>query len=140
MNWGKGIIIGMAIFIVFIVGMCIYMFQSPTDDFDHQYYEKGLSFDHDYDREKQVANDHTQPTIAIDNKQILFAFVQAAKGTIKFIRPSSTTADKVFTINTDSNNQMSLPITNFALGKWQIVFEWTSGSKAYLYQQEIYIK
>ncbi len=64
MNWGKGIIAGMIIFVLFIAGMCIYMFTSPQDDFDQQYYEKGLTFNHDYDREQQVTKDHAEPLIA----------------------------------------------------------------------------
>ncbi len=40
MNWGKGIITGMIIFMLFILSMCIYMFRMPADEYDHQYYEK----------------------------------------------------------------------------------------------------
>ena len=140
MNWGKGIIIGMAIFVVFIVGMCIYMIASPTDAFDHQYYEKGLSFNQDYNREEQVTKDHAQPQIEIEDHQIKFVFSQPAKGTIKFMRPSSTSKDRVYSINSAKGLASSVPLESFAAGKWQLVFEWTSNHKAYLYQQEIYIK
>jgi hypothetical protein len=137
MNWGKGIIAVLATFMLFIGGMCVYMFLSPADDFDHQYYEKGLSFNHDYDREKQVELDHAQPLIQLTAHQIKFTFAQPAKGTIKFMRPSSTSSDKVYPIN---SNEVDIPIALFATGKWQLEFEWTSSKKAYLYQQELYIK
>jgi len=139
MNWGKGIITGMAIFVVFIVGMCIYMLASPTDDFDHRYYEKGLTFNHDYDREQQVVKDHAKPEIQISDGYIRVTFVQPAKGSVKFLRPSSTASDKLYTL--DSNGtETDIPLGSLARGKWQLVFEWTSNNKAYLYQQEIYIK
>ncbi|MGZ3763810.1 MAG: FixH family protein [Mucilaginibacter sp.] len=140
MNWGKGIIIGMAVFVLFIVGMCIYMVASPTDDFDHQYYEKGLSFNHDYDREEQVTKDHAEPIIRLNNQNIDLKFVQPVKGTVTFMRPSSTVSDKVYALNSGNNNEIDIPIEPLAAGKWQLVFEWTSNNKAYLYQQEVFVK
>ncbi len=140
MNWGKGIIAGMAIFVLFIVGMGVYMVLSPTDDFDHQYYEKGLNFDYDYNREQQVVKDHAQPKIQIAGGQIKFTFAKPAKGTVKFMRPSSTASDKVYAIDSDNSNEAVFLLEPFAPGKWQLEFEWISDHKAYLYQKEVYIK
>ena len=138
MNWGKGIVFGMAAFVIFIVGMCVYMVLSPTDSFDHEYYEKGLDFDHDYNREQQVAKDHAQPIIQqLGDDKMEFTFAQPAKGTIKFMRPSSSASDKIYQVN---SLQVDIPLASLAAGEWQLVFEWTSNKKAYLYQKEIYIK
>jgi hypothetical protein len=140
MNWGKGIIAGLSIFVVFIVAMCIYMISSPADSFDHQYYERGLNFDHDYDREKQVVKDRAQPSITVENERIEFRFVNAAKGTVKFMRPSSSALDKVYTFESSSGQQSNISLAPFAAGKWQLVLEWESNNKSYLYQQEIFLK
>jgi hypothetical protein len=137
MNWGKGIVLGMAAFVVFIIGLCVYMVASPTDDFDHQYYEKGLNFDHDYEREQQVVKDNAQPVMQFSNDQLKLIFSQSAKGTVKFIRPSSALPDKVYAID---NTELTIPLRSLATGKWQLTFEWTSKKKAYLFQNEIYIK
>ncbi len=138
MNWGKGIVFGMAAFVIFIVGMCIYMVSSPTDSFDHEYYEKGLDFDHDYNREQQVVKDHAQPSILqVGDTKMEFTFAEPAKGTIKFMRPSSASSDKIYEIN---SAKADIPLASLAAGEWQLVFEWTSNKKAYLYQKEIYIK
>jgi hypothetical protein len=137
MNWSKGIIFGMALFVLFIVGMCIYMMISPKDDFDQQYYEKGLSFDRDYNREQQVIKDHAQPVVQVNNESIDISFVEKAEGSIKFLRPSSSSSDKVYQVN---NVQMSIPTMTFSKGEWLLVFEWTSSNRAYLFQQKIYIK
>jgi len=103
MNWGKGIIIGMALFMAFILCMCIYMFRMPADEYDHQYYEKGLNFDKDYDRERQVYKDHAIPLISISGKELTVTFVHPANGSIRFIRPSSEALDKTFKITTGNN-------------------------------------
>jgi hypothetical protein len=127
MNWGKGIIGGMVLFMLFIISMCVYMFMIPEDGYDHQYYEKGLNFDKDYNKERQVQLDHALPMIRVSGKTVSITFVKPASGIVKFIRPSNQLLDKEF-------KQSIVP------GRWQLVLNWESGHKAYLYQQEIYIK
>jgi hypothetical protein len=137
MNWGKGIVGGMIVFMLFIIGMCVYMFMAPADDYDHQYYEKGLSFNHDYDREQQVSKDHAQPQIRMHSDSITFLFSQPVSGVVKFQRPSSTAMDKAFKLD---GKQTTCSLAAIKSGQWQLVFDWTSNSKAYLYQHEIYVK
>jgi hypothetical protein len=140
MNWGKGLILGMAVFMLFIISMCVYMFRMPADEYDHQYYEKGLNFDRDLAKEKQVAADHAQPAINIEAGQAHITFTKPANGTARFIRPSSQALDKTFELNTNTGSSASLALNGLVAGKWRIVLDWKSGDKAYLYQQEVYIK
>jgi hypothetical protein len=140
MNWGKGIVTGMIVFMLFILSMCFYMFRMPADEYDHQYYEKGLNFDRDFNKEQQVVKDHAQPIIATVAKTCPISFTQSAKGTVKFIRPSSEALDSSVVLNTGGGNTATIPLQNLVTGRWQIVIDWTSGSKAYLYQQDIDIK
>lgn len=138
MNWGKGIIAGMALFMLFIISMCVYMFMMPVDEYDHQYYEKGLNFDKDFNKEKQVSTDHAQPFITVAGQLVKINFVEPATGTVRFLRPSSEALDKVFKLDGDKDQGFSME--HMARGRWQMVLEWESNHKAYLYQQEIYIK
>lgn len=140
MNWGKGIIAGMVIFMLFILSMCFYMFRMPADEYDHHYYEKGLNFDKDFAREKQVVKDHAQPVISISGKQVTIAFSGPAKGSVKFIRPSSEALDKTFQLNTGAGKVAGLSATNLVNGRWQMVLDWESAGKAYLYEQEVDLK
>jgi len=140
MNWGKGIIAGMIIFMLFIIGMGIYMFSVPVDEYDHQYYENGLNFNHDYDREAQVGKDHAQPLIQVIGHHIKFTFAQPVKGKIKFMRPSDPALDRFFKLDSSEGNEIEVPLASIAAGQWQLVLEWESNHKAYLYHQEVYIK
>ena len=140
MNWGKGIIIILAVFILFISGMAIYMFASPEDDYDHQYYEKGLAFDHDYNREKQVVIDRAQPVIALTNGSLKLTFAQPVNGKIKFTRPSDNTLDRTLNLNSDTGKVVEIPLNKFAPGEWQLELDWQSNHRDYLYHKEVYIK
>lgn len=140
MNWGKGIIGGMVLFMLFIISMCVYMFMIPEDGYDHQYYEKGLNFDKDFNKEQQVQQDHAQPLIEVSGKTVSITFMKPAAGTIKFVRPASEALDNVIKLDSTSGQRIDIPVQRLATGRWQLVLNWESGHKAYLYQQEIYIK
>ncbi|GAB3929925.1 FixH family protein [Mucilaginibacter myungsuensis] len=138
MNWGRGIVGGMAVFMVFILSLCFQMFRAPADEYDHQYYEKGLGYDKDYKRERQVVIDKAQPTIEHADGQLLILFTDTVNGKARFIRPSSTALDKTVIIN--SGQTAAIPLGHFSKGRWTLVLEWQSHNKDYLYQKEIYIK
>jgi len=137
MNWGKGVIVILVVFVLFIGGLCLYMFMAPLDDYDHQYYENGLNFDHDYNREKQVFTDHLTPTVQIANQNMHLAFSQPVNGLIKFLRPSDTSMDKAFKL---SGKEIDISLKTVPVGEWQLVMDWESNHKAYLYHREVYIK
>jgi hypothetical protein len=139
MNWGKATILVLLAFVLFISGMSIYMFRSPTDDYDHQYYEDGLNFDHDYNREAQVTRDHAQPLITVSKDSIIFVFPQPIKGRVTFMRPSSDAKDAVYALDNKNSKPMQFETAALTKGKWQLVVEWESNRKAYLYHQEVYI-
>ena len=130
----------MGIFMIFILSMCIYMFTMPADEYDHQYYEKGLNFDKDFDKEQQVYKDHAQPEINISGKQVSVAFIEPATGTIRFIRPSSEMLDQTFELNTHTGRETAMSVSSLVAGKWQMVLEWKSSNKSYLFQKVVYIK
>lgn len=128
----------MTLFVLFILSMCIYMFKMPADEYDHQYYEKGLNFEKDLVKEKRVLADHAQPQITVSGDVVNINFAAAATGTARFLRPSSEALDKVLQLDGGQNQKLS--VKNLTRGRWQIVLEWTSDQKAYLYQQDVYLK
>ena len=140
MNWGKGIILGMVIFVLFITSMGVFMFLSPADDYDHRYYEKGLTFNQDYDREKQVATDHEQPDVQFSGRYMKLIFAHPAKGKVTFERPSNNLLDKVFQLDSGLGTEIEIPIVSMTKGQWQLIFDWKSNNKSYLYQKEVFIK
>jgi hypothetical protein len=139
MNWGKGLVIGMLLFIAFIVSMSCYMFSMPADDYDHQYYEKGLNFNKDYAKEKQVVTDKAQPVIKQFNGELSIEFKQPAVGTIRFINPLGKSRDLVFPLNTENETYTNIPLNKLSTGRWAIRIDWKSGNKGYLYQQDVYV-
>lgn len=140
MSWGKIITIVLVVFVVFIGGLSYAMFKAPDDEYDHQYYEDGLNFDHDYNREAQVTKDHAQPVINVDTCCIKLNFPQKIYGKVHMSRPSSDESDTTITLDNKSGNTIEILTKHLAKGNWQMVFDWKSDNKAYLYKHEVYIK
>ena len=130
----------MTAFVLFIVGMCYFMFTAPNDEYDHQYYEKGLTFDRDYNREAQVFKDKAAPAISSDAQTLTLTFSQpVTSGSLTMSRPNNAKLDKTFAL-TGAGNTFTIPLKAIAKGRWQLVFDWQAAKKAYLYQKEVYLK
>lgn len=44
MNWGKGLVVSMTLFILFIIGLVIYMLRDNDSLYEQNYYEKGEAY------------------------------------------------------------------------------------------------
>lgn len=140
MNWGKGIIAGMILFMLYILSMCIYMFMLPVDQYDHQYYEKGLNFDKDFNKEKQVFKDHAVPLFRISSKQLYINFAAPSRGNIRFIRPSNSALDTLVPIKLTSSNEQIISLGFLNKGNWELLLDWQSSNNSYLYQYKLYVR
>jgi len=138
-NWGKGLIIGMSIFMLFIISLAVAIFNQKADDYDHNYYEKGLDFDTDFKREQQVVTDGARPTIKVNAGILNLGFKKQTKGKLHFQRPSDQAMDKELLFGTDAIGKSEVLLKEFARGRWQLIIEWADQDKQYLYQQEIFV-
>ncbi len=138
-NWGKGLVIGMSIFMLFIIGLGISIFSQKGDDYDQAYYEKGLDYNADYDREQQVLIDDATPTVSVTKEKLTLGFKGQVEGLVHIQRPSDKSMDKNLSFTANTDGRVELPLNNIARGRWQLVFEWNDKGKKYLYQKEVFI-
>lgn len=141
MNWGTKIILGMIAFMLFIVGMVVYMFKINDDDalVEKDYYEKGINYDQEYDAQKNTLDDNLVPKIEITNTQIIIQLKEAADHyKIKLLRPSAAKED----INQEGSpigdhHMILIDRTKMSKGLWMLSLEWKSNGKPYLYKKDI---
>src|SRR5210317_1082215 len=113
-NWGTGIVIGMGLFIAFIMFMVITMM---TDEkYDHQmvtesYYEKGMVYQEEIDAETN-ARDLSADLLATKTEGgWLLTFpeelaVNESKGTVALYRPSNEKLDFQLPLELEGNQML----------------------------------
>jgi hypothetical protein len=139
MNWGTKLVIGMGLFMGFIITLVVFMIKSDTDDLvDKDYYQKGIEYDKEYARRNQVQQDQAEPEIYVGDS-LKIVFKKPATGTIRFLHPSNNKNDRTLTIKSGRNNEFILPLSETSKGHWKLILEWKSDEKEYLLDKNILI-
>lgn len=137
MNWGKGLVIGLAAFMLFITILVIKMLNAAEDSFDKDYYEKGINYDKDYLLKQQVLTDHANPQITQEPNTININLQAADSLKVTFKRPSSSEKDKIFYYYT---TLVKIPKTDITKGEWKLILHWYANQKEYLFEQNLFVQ
>ncbi len=144
-NWGTGIVIGMVLFIGFIMFMVITML--TDEEYSHDlvteaYYEKELKYQQEIDAEK---NTHLLSE-QIQGKKVnggwLLSFPKEIdptiiEGNVFLYRPSNKRLDFNIPIVL-SNSQLLIPDERLLGGRWNITVDWDYEGKHFMYKKSIH--
>ena len=140
MNWGTKLIIAMALFMSFIIALSTKMIFSDKDDLvEKDYYEKGLKYDQDYIRKKNVEQEGAAPMIEQKESDLQVTFAGPVTGKVRFAHSKDHKLDQTITINSDQNGKVSIPL-KMSKGYWHLTFEWKSGGKMYMFEKGVFLQ
>jgi nitrogen fixation protein FixH len=143
-NWGTGLVIGMLLFIGFILFLVIKMTTNEALNHDlvtEDYYNKELRYQEEIDAEKNM-NDFKENIIGekiADGWLLKFPKeidASKIKGTVFLFRPSNKKLDFDFPIELSSSNLL-IPDERLLDGRWNITIDWSYNNKNYLYKKAI---
>lgn len=138
MNWGTKLTIGMSLFMGFIVILVILMMKPHKADslIDDDYYEKGQTYDIDYNARRAAKDDNMLPTIQPGENEMSIVFPKPVSYQILFRRLSDSQLDNSY--KSDSV-QAVVKISRAELpsGSWLLRIEYKLGERNYLYQDKI---
>lgn len=139
MNWGTKLVIGMGLFMAFIITLVVFMMRSDSDDLvDKDYYQKGIEYDKEYTQKNRVYQDKSEPYIYVgDSLKIIFK--KPAIGSIRFLHPSDNKNDRTLNMETRENNEFVFPLNEISKGNWKLILEWKSEGREYLFEKNILI-
>lgn len=130
--------IGMGIFMSFIIVLVVLMMTSKNDDLvDSDYYQKGINYNEEYNRKANVKKDLATPEVKISGGEMIITFKKEAEGNLRLIRTADVKLDRKQVLKTDSLLQVQVPIEGIASGLWKLHLAWTSDGVAYLYEKEV---
>ncbi|RZJ83244.1 MAG: nitrogen fixation protein FixH [Chryseobacterium sp.] len=135
MNWGKGLVLGLGLFMGFVVFLVVMMFQAPDDSFDKDYYEKGLAYDLEYKQKKQVLTDGATPLIQLQENSFSIKFADLDSGELQMLRPSDHHLDRKFALA----QHTVINTKEIQKGEWNLVMRWKANNKAYILESNLYI-
>tara|TARA_R100001369_G_scaffold5718_1_gene15771 strand:- start:76 stop:522 length:447 start_codon:yes stop_codon:yes gene_type:complete len=143
-NWGTGIVIGIAAFICFIMFFVIKMSTNDKYSYDlvvEEYYKKELAFQQEIDAEENLK----LLTEKIKGKKTdegwLLSFPKEinpenVSGTVFLYRPSNKKLDFQLPLKFSGSNLL-IPNKRLLGGRWNINIAWDYEGKKYLYKDEI---
>lgn len=143
-HWGTGLVIGMVLFMGFILYMVITM--STNKRYSHDlvteaYYEKEMLYQNEIDAEtnthflsEKISGKKTEKGWLLTFPEELEA--ATVEGTVFLYRPSNKQLDFNFPIELSGSNLL-IPDKRLLEGRWNVTVDWTYQNRAYMYKNEI---
>ena len=145
LNWGHKLAIAMTLFIGFIVTMGIIMGTSTDSIEESNYYEKGLHYDNQIEKEKNTRALSEKPVIRFDNSSHSLVIVRPIElkmqqTSLLLYKPNAKSKDLDVDISElEVDNEVRIPMSDMPNGKWIAKFNWSDGERAY-YLEKPFIK
>ncbi len=141
MNWGKKIVLGMAVFMLFILGMGARMIFSNKDDLvETDYYEKGQHYESDYDEQQNALGQAGVPRINVSAGKISVTFPESCTYSIWCRHPFDASLDLDKSGHALAGEAVSLTETVLPKGNWNVEVTWTSAGVTKKIKQHVVIR
>lgn len=141
MNWGKGIIIGMALFMGFILTLVTIMMRQKIDLVEEDYYKRELNYDDQFNAQKTYASTAGKISFECKTDSLLIHFpkhFQSKKVTIQFQRPNDKNSDISFTLK--PQEKVFIPTTTFPKGVFNCTIHGTIQDQPYEMSRQVTIQ
>lgn len=138
MNWGKGIIIGMVLFMGFIITLVTIMMRQKIDLVQEDYYQQELQYNQQYNAESNYLSAQNRIEIGSRADTLLLHFpadFHTGKATIQLRRPNNKNLDVVFAV--DASEQVKIPIKHLEKGQFKCIISGIYRGKEYQMSQQI---
>lgn len=140
MNWGKGIVIGMSLFIVFILVLVIGLMSHRVDLQSEDYYQKEINYESELQAMRNSSELENRIEIIEQKDYIVIQIPNEGNFNrlrIEFIRPDDNKLDQSFKI--ENTKSYLIERKKLAKGKYNLEVYYTFNGKDCLQKQNIYI-
>ena len=139
MNWGKKLVTGLALFMIFMITLGTIMIMRSGEDalIESDYYEKGQRYNEQYQAKQNALDDMTVPVLFTDQNGVTITFPLPVKYKLTYKRLSNQHMDKVFEGSTEAEQIIELLKGDLPAGPWMLKIEYSANNKDYLFEGEI---
>lgn len=140
MNWGKGIIVALALFVGFILFLVITLMRQDVDLVSEDYYKQEIDYEARIQKEQNGLNSAAKIKIVDQKSFVIIQLPDSIALTnvlVNLKRPNDEKLDKSFKI--EGTKTFMLPKASLEKGKYDLTIEYTMDKKDCLLQQKIII-
>ena len=140
MNWGRGIILAMALFMGFILFLVVNIMLHTVDLESEDYYKKEINYEQEITAMKNFNAVNSRIGVSSNAEFVVFQLPKKTKITeveILFFRPNNTKLDKLFQVN--GTKTYLVPKTTLEKGNYSIQLHFKYNQKPCLQKEEITI-
>jgi hypothetical protein len=140
MNWGKGIIVALALFVGFILFLVITLMRQDVDLVSEDYYKQEIDYEARIQKEQNGLNSTAKIKIVDQKSFVIIQLPDSIALTnvlVNLKRPNDEKLDKSFKI--EGTKTFMLPKASLEKGKYDLTIEYTMNKKDCLLQQKIII-
>jgi hypothetical protein len=143
MHWGTGLALAYTAFALATTGFVAFAMGRPVDLVSPDYYADSLRQDARMDAERHAQALRPAPRVETgphDARLILPAGqASAARGTLRFYRPSDSRADRELPLSLDPGGEQRLPFDGLLTGRWILQVRWTAGGRDYYFEAPVMV-
>lgn len=142
MNWGTGLSIAIAAFMLMIIFFVFGASKLQTELVADNYYEKEIKFQETIDKQKNANALNGRFKVTSSGRTLTVTLPndlegKAISGKISLYRPSDSNLD--FEVEVIDDLKQVIESKNLIPGKWKITIDFTADGKGYHYEKEMYI-
>lgn len=139
MNWGKGISLVIAAFILLIVGMVAYVVRQDHELVAEDYYDQELQYQDRLDYARNARESGLRPEITQSEPGCLqIAFPEAVKGKVELLRPSDKKLDSKAEFTEANGAVWQFCPRELPKGMWVVSLTWEHKGKV-CYAEEKFV-
>ncbi len=141
MNWGKGIIIAMALFMGFILTLVITLMRQDVDLEIDDYYNKELAFNEQYNAQQNYMDATEKITFNVTTDSLFVIFpkdLQTGAAKIQLQRPNNKQQDAVFDVQ--ATDKVYIPTKSLPNGVFNCTITGKRNGKMYEKNQSLKLK
>ncbi len=145
MNWGKGILIAIIVFLAGTAVMVMIAINSETGLVAKNYYEQGINYQEKIDRINRSNSLPEKVAIEFSPKAVSIYIPRMferdkIKGEITFYRPSNAKDDFKLPLQVDSERKMLIGTDKLEKGFWKIQVDWSVDTVKYFNESSFTLK
>lgn len=141
MDWGKGIVITLILFVSMMVGLVIICVkQDDIHLVTQNYYEEEIKYQDKIDQMVN-ANSLDYKVMVYDSqlKKVDLKLPVGSKGILHFFRPSDARLDQKITFDVINLNTNGFDLTSLKPGYWRVKLTWSENGVDYFHEEKINI-